>query len=208
MTDEVVEGIRGKSGTNLYVFSRHEIENYLIDLDVIAKVLGEIFNINRSPLQVRQELHAVARSMAGNVLRDMVSFRLNYRFRPEDFSVPKLFDGKLTYRPDIGWDQDLVGKLQTTLDAKCQSVVADLSGRVSQYNFADMFKECQTEIENSLKSDHWLSLFPGKELLGNYGGSLKIAKGPALQNSLIKEFSVQPDRIPTELRDIIQSVLK
>lgn len=119
LDDQMAAAIRAKAGDNFFILNRHEIENYLLDFEVISSVLKEIFNVSKSASQVRDGFETVARSVAGNVLRDMVSFRLNYQFRSEDFSVPKLHEGELQYDTTAGWTAEPLFKLRTALDSRC-----------------------------------------------------------------------------------------
>ena len=207
MTPETVAAIKQRSGTNLFILSRHEIENYLLDCEAIGKVLSEIFDQPHSAEEVRHKLHSIASAMAGNVLRDMVAYRLNHKFRPEDFSVPKVLDGELSYSQSAGWDTAKMAIMQKQLDAKCQSVANALAERAGTHKFGDLFAECQREVEQALASDGWISVFPGKQLLEQLCKTLSIGKQPILQNSIIKEMAGQPARVPAELQSIIAAAL-
>lgn len=75
MTEAMVEAIRERAGSSVIVLSRHELENYLLDFDLISGTLGELFDVCRTCTQVEQDLLDIATNMAGDVLREMVAFR-------------------------------------------------------------------------------------------------------------------------------------
>lgn len=207
LDDQMAAAVREKAGDNFFILERHEIENYLLDFEVIASVLKDIFDVSQSPSQIRDEFETAARSIAGNVLRDMVSFRLNYRFRSEDFSVPKLHEGELQIDRTAGWTVPPLDALRTTLSSHCDVVVRDLSARVGSYEFDALFDGCRQEIERAVTSEGWINVFPGKELMQQFCHRLGLGKPPILQNSIIKELSRRRDQVPPELSDIIERVL-
>lgn len=49
LTEEMVEKYKTHSEGKIFVLSKHEIENYLIDFEIISNVLLDIFNIQKSP---------------------------------------------------------------------------------------------------------------------------------------------------------------
>jgi len=207
MTTDVVAAIVAKSAGKVHVLERHEIENYLIEPTAIASVLAELFDQSMAPEQVEEELKKVACEMAGDVLRDMVSFRLNYKFRPEDFSVPPLYKGEIHYNPQgNSWVAEKLETLRAKLQEKADGAVADLSGRVNDLNFRALFDDCKLEVENALASDGWKCVFPGKELLATFCKNRKLGKSPVLENAIIKTLSAHPDLIPEELAQIIKQL--
>jgi hypothetical protein len=206
MTSAMRTNVQARAGKAVIILERHELENYLLDFDLISKTLAELFDLRRNPVQVEEELLTIAKSMAGDVLRDMLAFRLNMLFRPEDFSVPRLFKGEIDYDVASGWSQR-ISDLQTALESKADGVVNELRSRVGNHNFTALFNECRTELEVALKGKTWMYLFPGKELLDNYCKHLQLSKPPVLHNAIIKEMSTDRQRIPEELNQLITMAL-
>ena len=91
LTQESISKYNEHASGRVYVRKRHEIENYLLDDALIAKVQTEIFSKAINADQVKNRLKNIARRISGEVLRDMVSFRLNLIYRPEDFSLGKVW---------------------------------------------------------------------------------------------------------------------
>lgn len=65
---------------------------------------------HRCRFSVGAALHAAAVRIAGEVLRDMVAFRLNLVYRPQDFSLGQAFAGQMFVNPDGTWREDLVAR--------------------------------------------------------------------------------------------------
>jgi energy-coupling factor transporter ATP-binding protein EcfA2 len=205
MTDDMVAILRSRAGQSVVVLNRHELENYLIDFELISRTLGELFDIGKNPAQVEADLQGVARAMAGDVLRDMVCFRLNLLFRPQDFSVPALFSGEIAFTAGQAW----TGKkddLRLALEQRADGVLEALRQQVEGHHFGTLFDQCRTEVEHALSSSAWSNVFPGKQLLDQYCKLLSV-KPPVLHNAIIKEMSAQRGRIPSEINELIAKAL-
>jgi hypothetical protein len=207
MTQQTVDAMKQRAGANLFVLERHEVENYLIHFEIMAKVLEEIFDVRLTAADVEARMLECARNAAGNVLRDMVAFRLNHAFRSEDFSIPKLRDGELQFSSGQGWPEAALGNLRTDLNGRTATVVSELQQKVNGHQFDTLFEACKVEIEQALNSNGWQVLFPGKELLEAFCRRSGIGKAPAFQNSIIKEMSAHRDQIPAELLRIMSEIV-
>lgn len=206
MTNDTVNAMRERAGSRLFVLDRHEIENYLIQFDVMAKVVDEIFGKNMTAENVEAEFRQCAGEMAGDVLRDMLAFRLNGIFRPEDFSVPRFGQGQTAFTVDSGWDSEPLTELRSRLRVKTDTVVADLRSRVTDHDFDALFEHCRNEVEVAMRERGWINLFPGKELIQSFCRRHGLGKPPVFQNSVIKEMAANPNSIPVALRTIIGDV--
>ena len=89
LTKEMIEKYNGHRSGNVFVLPKHELENYLIDFDIISVVLDEIFDIKRSSSEIRDLFYRKAIDMSSDVVRDMISFRLNLKLSPQDFNIGK-----------------------------------------------------------------------------------------------------------------------
>lgn len=206
LEDQMVANMRQRMGNSFFVLEKHEIENYLINFELMSTVLADYFDTNLSAAQVRERLHSVARNMAGNVLRDMVAFRLNLAFQPEDFSIPQLLQDDITCAEGGQWTQQHMQTLENQLKQRSQNVVQELSGRIQGHQFDQFFEQCKTEVANALQGDHWLNLFPGKELITRFCQELQIGRTPIFQNAIIKEMSSNRQHIPAEINQIINAI--
>ncbi|MEX0776108.1 MAG: AAA family ATPase [Phycisphaeraceae bacterium] len=207
MTEEMLVNARKRTGESVLILTRHELENYLLDFELISKTLGELFDVKRDAGQVEMELHKVANSMAGDVLRDMVAFRLNLIFRPEDFSTPALFKGEIAFDAQNGWGPKM-DQMRQAMETKSETVVGEMRSRVGGHKYGTLFDSCRTEIEQALSSHGWKGLFPGKDLLDRYCRSLNISsKPPVLHNAIIKEMCTNRAKIPEEINQIIAMAL-
>lgn len=91
LTQDMVSAYAKHTSGRLHVLKRNQIENYLLDMELISKVLFDVFHCSRSPDKVEADCRTICRKISGEVLRDMVNFRLNAQFRPQDFGLGKVF---------------------------------------------------------------------------------------------------------------------
>lgn len=208
LTDAYVIELGGHGSGRVAVLARHEIENYLLDYDLIAKVQTEIFARPTTADQVRDELRAIAKRMSTNVLRDMVQYRLNLRFGPADFSIGAYMRGEETLDDDGQWIPAKTNAMTARFVEKAQEVADALSGSTSNPAIGELVLMCQSEVKAALdgEDDGWRILFPGKELIDAYASQQGLGRRPAFHNSLIKELSTNPDHIPPELARIIEVI--
>lgn len=209
LSSDMVAKYGSHSSGRVCVLKRHEIENYLLDEVLISKVQGETFGEPTTPEQVRSRLHKIAIALSGEVLRDMIAFRLNAIYRPQDFSLGNF----LVAQPIFDHDESAVKSRLTALQSRVEATVEDINTRLKELTSAthlsELRSECQTQIYEALQNDDgWKVLFPGKKLLEEYCKSEGLGKPVVLQNALIKQFTEQKDRIPGELLSIVRKIDK
>lgn len=202
LTEEMVAKYNGHASGRVRVLSRHEIENYLIDFDVISSVLMDVFGVNRSPASVRESMYVMAISMSSAVIRDMIAFRLNLFVRPEDFSLGKLLSGQSYFEAGASCPQ----VLREQLSNRASAIQTSLSSMLSSESIERIVVECEQAVKCALETDGWISLFPGKEMLSQFAKSVGISHPVSFQNSLIKEFAARPERLDAELLGLFTSI--
>lgn len=205
MTDEICAAVRQRGGDRLFLLHKHEIENYLIVPRAIAVVLSNLFDVPCSEEDVEQELLLSAKDIAGNVLREMVAFRLNSQFRPEDFSVPKLLQDELPFGSD-GWNAQKLATLKSTLSSRASGIRQSLQTEVAKDGFDITFEQCRSEIELALSSDKWKQLLPGKEILQRFARRKNLGNVAILHNAVINHLASNPEYIDDELKSIFQKI--
>jgi len=209
LTPEMIEKYRGHRSGKIFVLSKHELENYLINFDVMSTVLLEIFDIAKSATEVECAFHNAALKISSDVIRDMVSFRLNLILCPQDFSIEKIFKGQ-SYFDSI--DGSILTKennsavLKKKFNEQSKKIHQSLTSSLSQDAIESIISECENEVKCSLESNDWLSLFPGKELIEMVSKEFGITNTISMQNSLIKEFATNRDQIDQELSDIFKTI--
>jgi len=209
LTPEAIKKYRERFSGRMLVLSRYHIENYLLDEELIARVQTEIFARPTDSGRVKERLRSIARNVAGEVLRDMVAFRLNLLYRPEDFSLGKFLEGQPVFDTAGEWVTERIEVLTAEVNSKASNVGNDLQARTNPDALQALISECQQEVHQSMgDGDGWVSLFPGRRLLEEYVKleGLGTNQAVVLQNSLIKELSANPDRVPHELRQAIQTI--
>ncbi|WP_321321881.1 AAA family ATPase [Labilibaculum sp.] len=209
LTEQMINKYRSHTSGKVFVLAKHEIENYLIDFHIISLVLKDIFNIDKTEEELKTLFHSTALKLSSDVIRDMVSFRLNLELKPQDFSIGKVLanqayftNGDGNYSPKSASKEIFERKFVEI----STSINQTLSSSLSQSHIETMIQSCETEVKNALESDLWLDLFPGKELLENVGKSLGITNTISLQNSIIKEFASNKERIDNELITIFDRI--
>lgn len=184
-------------------------ENYLLNPEWIATVESEILDCDRSPEQVEAGLATAARRIAGETLREMLSFRMNRMFSPQDFSLGKLLEGQRCIDGDGKWDEERMKVLHDGFVVAVEGNRNRLAGVTSRESIAEIVLTCQAEIGEAVRGDEWRRILPGKRLLGEYARQRGYPKGliPAFVNSLVRQLDPTGDSVPGDLQRIIEMVV-
>jgi hypothetical protein len=210
LTPESIEKYREHTSGRMYVLNRYHIENYLLDEELIAKVQTEIFGKPIDHISVREKLKSIALNISGEVLRDMVTFRLNLIYRPEDFSLGNFMKSQAILDNNGEWFLERVEEFKKHFAEKVVNIHNNLSDKTKSEALDTLIAQCQNELQQAIIEDSngWKFLFPGKHLLEEYAKTESLGKPPVLQNCLIKELSANPDKIALELRQVIQTIVE
>lgn len=202
MAEEMVSAQESRGDGRLIVLKKHEIENYLIDFDIIAKVQEETFGKATTPSEVKDAFKEIARKMAGRVLRDMVTYRMCYLMNTSNLSIGKLYQTEELMGEDFKWESEKVD----SLSSKFKEQIKTITDMTAETRFSDYFSKCKQEVEDALNSEQWLDLFPGKELIIEYSKKIGLGKEPTFINSIIRELRYL-DKIPSELKKIVDNIM-
>jgi energy-coupling factor transporter ATP-binding protein EcfA2 len=209
LTDEMIDKYKNHSSGNIFVLSKHEIENYLIDFEIISIVLEDIFEIKKTGTEVKAFFYKAALELSSDVIRDMVAFRLNLLLSPQDFSIGKV----LTKQPyfdsfDGGVNQKETHSaiLKSKFNESSTKIYEEITSSLSQNVIESIVSRCEIEVKEALDSDGWLSLFPGKELIEMVSKDLGIVNAISLQNSLVKELAIRRENIDPEIEEIFEVI--
>ena len=208
LTQEVIKKYLDRFSDRMYVLSRYHIENYILDDEIIAKVQTDIFGKPTDAATVKEKLKTIARQILAEVLRDMVAFRLNLIYRPQDFSLEDFMKGQLILNSAGEFISEKIEQLKRHFATKTDAISANLITKTKRKALDTLISQCQEELRQSIigDDDGWRSLFPGRRLLEEYAKAEGLGKPPILQNCLIKELSATPDKVAPELRDVIQTI--
>lgn len=209
LTEQMINKYRNHRSGKVFVLSKHEIENYLLDFYVISVVLKDIFNLNKTEDELKSLFHSTAMNLSSDVIRDMVSFRLNLELKPQDFSIGKVLAGQAYFSNGNGSytpKEDSKNIFKRKFTEVSTNINQSLSNSLSQNHIETMIANCENEVKSALETDKWLELFPGKELLETAGKSFGITNTISLQNSIIKEFASNRERIDDELITIFNRI--
>lgn len=209
LTEDMVAKYRGHSSGRIFVLEKHELENYLINYEIIATVLSEIFNIQKTAKELEELFYSAAIKMSSDVIREMVSFRLNLQIRPQDFSIGKVLSNQPYF--------ELEGQSISTKDAHssvlknkfCETseeIHCSLTTSLSHETIVKEIESCEAQVKQSLESGQWVDLFPGKELIELVAKKLGISNTISLQNSIIKELSSNREHIDNEISVIFDKI--
>ena len=210
LTPDAVKKYKQHSSGRIHVLERHEIENYLLDPDLIAEVQKDIFGKPTTPDEVNGRLRQIARRLFGEALRDMISFRLNLIYRPQDFSLGNFFKGQSVVDGNGIADPAKIALLSNQIVGKAAAINGEMVAATSQPAIEQLVASCRTELEEAIKeggADNWRLLFPGKQLLEEYAKGCDLGKPPVLENTLIKQLAARPERIPSELRQVVDGIV-
>jgi hypothetical protein len=207
LSQEMVEKYKNHKSGKLHVLDRHEIENYLINEKVIAKILADYYNINKTIPEIELLFKRICQKMSGSVLRDAVTFRMNLLFQPEDFSIGSLLTNQSIFENDDSFKVEKIEIIKTNLNKKVSDINKDLAERTKENELRKIIDEISLEIKASLENGAWKSFFPGKELLINFAKELGIKDELAFQNILIKELRSDTNEIPNDLIDVMKKII-
>lgn len=209
LTDEMITKYQERSQGKIFVLSKHEIENYLINFDVFSLVLRDIFGIEKSKIEVKKIFFNAALRISSDVVREMIAFRLNLTLSPQDFSIRKVLNG----RPYFEVSEQQVSRkdehgeiMSRKFNETAEQIREALAISLSAESVGRLIESCESEVKTALETDGWLSLFPGKELIETVSRELGITNTISLQNSLIKEFANQREYIDGELCSIFETI--
>jgi hypothetical protein len=204
-TSDMADAYSNRSRGRLHVLTRNQIENYLLNAELIRKVMLVQFGQTLSATDIFQKLRDIACAISGEVLRDMTAFRLNMRFRPQDFSLGKFFEST-SVLDALG---SLIPEKLASFDKKVLETVEQVK-RMTDATAADIAaiaKEYQIEIELAVKENRWHVVFPGKILLAKLGQELGAKSDVSFVNSLIKEMAASEEFIDHELIKLRDTIL-
>lgn len=211
LTPEMIKKYEEHSSKKIFVLKKHELENYLIDYGIIKKVLLEIFNIERTVEEIEKIFYECALNLSSQVIRDMISFRLNLLINPQNFSIGKILNGQPYFEGDRSnytpiYDSKKI--FEEKFHRTSEIIKEFFSDRLNSKSVQEIISNCENEVKLSLESNEWKNLFPGKELIEKFAKNLEISNFISFQNSIIKELSTNQDQIDKELQLIFNQILK
>ena len=207
--DEVAAMVENADG-HLWVLRRHQIENYLLEPAVVAAVETDILGSPRTVDEALTTLREAARNLAGETLREMLAFRMNRVFSPQDFSMERVLQGQNCLDDNGQWLAEPLGALRTRFVERVDAARTGLQATASAEAVELLLAECSEVVRTAVTGDSWRSVMPGKRLIDEYARlrGHPAAVVPALTNSLVKQFSSTPEALDRELRDIVDTVVQ
>lgn len=211
LTEEMIKKYNEHCSGRAFVLDRHEIENYLISIPTIKTVLAEIFAVHKSTDELWSIFRKVAISISSDVVRDMVSFRLNLTVAPRDFSIGRF----LTDRPyvsqvshsEFAINDEASKLLANRFEQVSWNIKEQLNALLSEKSIRAMVHDCEQEVARSLSNDEWLKLFPGKQMLHRFAKEVGIKDYICLQNSIIKELKAGDAARISELSEVFSKIV-
>jgi hypothetical protein len=204
-----VEKHRETAPDRLFILSRYQIENYLLDEDLIVDLLTTIFQRTMSRDQVRSDLFEIVRSNSAAFLRDLTVYRYGELYQAEDCSIGNHSSGMAAILRLGQTNTEVVEPLQKALFERVSEVNTIVSSRIAETNIERIFAECLDEVKSALEyqSEEWKKLFPGRYILERFSSKHNLGDWPALQNLLIDRLSKGDLPIDRELREIFEKIV-
>jgi len=192
----------------LFVLSRYQIENYLLDEDAIVDILRTLYHRQITREAVTHQLKAIVLANSAAFLRDMVVYRFGELYQPEDFSVGNHSSGLSVISNGDGTNDNVVNPLRKALLDRFSHVNSKIAERVSATSAERIFSEVFDEVTTSLRegSDLWKELFPGRYILQRFSSQHGLGDWPALQNLLIERLAKGDIPINSELHTIMLKI--
>jgi hypothetical protein len=207
LTDEEVAAHTGTAGGRLFVLRRHEIENYLLDLDAIAEVTRELTGNIADPTTCAAELKELCRAMSGQVLKSLVTARLNRIFQPQDCSIGGFEATAEWLDTGLEWNAEIVSRATGQFVGAAAAATGRVMAGTTTERVAEIVSQAQATIRDAFNGLGWRNVFPGKELLASYQRNVGLGRGPALQNALIRNLAFNRGRIDAELVTTVETAL-
>jgi hypothetical protein len=133
-----------------------------------------------SAVQVREQLLSIARAMSGSILRDLAVSRLNELYQSEDCNVGKHSETLAVINPNGVRDDNVIDPLRTALLAKVATVNGDISSRTAASNTQQIVDGATAAVVESLTSEGWKTLFPGRRLLQKFSSENGLGDWPVM----------------------------
>jgi energy-coupling factor transporter ATP-binding protein EcfA2 len=192
----------------LFVLSRYQIENYLLDENVIVDILKTLYHRQITREEITRQLKAIALANSAAFLRDMVVYRFGELYQPEDFSIGSHSSGLSLVSNGDRTNDNVVNSLRTALFDKFSRVNSMVSGRVTATSAESIFSDAFQEVTTAFRegSDLWKELFPGRYILQRFSSQHGLGDWPALQNLLIERLAKGDIPINSELRTIMLKI--
>lgn len=208
LTDSEVERYNSHPTGRLRVLRRCHIENYLLHDEVLAQVMSEIFDKTMDSDAVRTSLRSVAERISAEVLTKIVSFKLQRRTWPEDFSINE-FPGVSIFLRDGGLNDGLIQSIQSKYEWNAASIQQQLERRLSSESVSKLVSDTVTQVREALSVDDdaksWRWVFPGKNLLEGFAKANGV-EAISLQNSVLSAMAQDRGSIPADLSGLMATV--
>ncbi len=175
----------------LFILERHQIENYLLDEEVLSRVLRTIFQQQVSSGQVRADLFRIARVNSAAFLRDMVVTRYAELYQQEDCAIGAHSAGMAVTDANGAVDSAVLAPLRAALEGRVNAINTEIGQRLKPDRLQAIFEECESAVVRALDPtrDDWKYLFPGKYLLQRFAAEKQLGRWPALQNLVIEAMT-------------------
>ncbi len=193
LTDEQIEELERTSNNRLFIWRRHEIENYLLDAHALFNVLQEHPSIKckttfRDSIELEKELKRIADGLQSVLVAKILESRLNSELFRQVKVDPK--------------------NIEASLRTICARRLPRIQG-LSEDKLKNLEKEIKNEIEKEWDRK-WIELCPGKDVLKEFcrlhiHGSLNTLF-PILIEFLVKKIS-QIDRVHVDVKRAIIMIM-
>jgi ABC-type transport system involved in cytochrome c biogenesis ATPase subunit len=208
LSDGQIASYEAGAGGRLFVLGRHEIENYLLNADSLSEVVGDITGTAASPAEMEALLVEVVRSLAGQVLKDLVASRIGQAFGAQDSSIGGFEQNSQWLDGSNSWDATILAGAKNRFSTRVVDNVADVQQKTEASTIEALFDAAADEVRISVSSGTWRSTFPGKEIIERVGRRLSLPRGPVLANALIRNIAANPARIDRDLVDIVEAIVE
>ena len=193
LTDERIEELERGSSNRLFVWKRHEIENYLLDAYALFNVFQEHRSIKcktkfKDDIELERELKRIADDLQSAVVAKRLENRLNNELFKRIKLDPKNIEESL---------RNICARRVPTMQALSEDALNSLKEKIG--------KEIETEWNQK-----WIELCPGKDVLKEFckqhiqGGLNTIF--PILIEFLAKKIA-QLDRIHPDVKRVINMIM-
>lgn len=193
LSEDNIQKIQKDYAGKVHVWSRRDIENFLLDPDSILKVLKQL-NINsfETKESVNSALKTIADDLKVEVISDMISYQLNGEISGKKFGLPH-----------AGSAEKLQESLLTIGKTQQQKFNEQFSADVLNRLFEEKSKKVNETWETT-----WLQLCDGKRVLQEFINRNIVPKGQTLNLTTLRNLIISTmkanNAIPSEFDEIIR----
>lgn len=156
VTDADADADESVDNVNRFSWDRYHIENYLLDFDCIAAVVGKLLGQKLEVSQIERDFRGAAKATSGPLIRhELAKFARRAFGDVLDVSVD----------PRLESLSGAIGRRVADIPAKIERIAAE---KLTQEALANVEAEARSKYSADIESGKWISSFKGRDVIKKY----------------------------------------